>query len=425
MPPNGLLKRLSNTFRKNNFLKRVGKLREDKYTNTVIRKKEAFPFLPFSPKPLCLFLLVFLFMAINASSQKVNISLFHAEKLQTFMFTSLSGEYEIRSEGKAIESIIKNEIIHISISVDKVAVRAIGTDFGYFARIEIVGLSRVSSFRIKPITPSIGSRSYEGNLTLTVEEGHLKIINHVALESYLAGVVETEGGPNSPLEYYKSQALICRTYALGHIARHEKEGFQLCDGVHCQAYHGMSMNNHDVEIATEATQGLVIVDSSGKLITAAYHSNCGGETENSENVWTIPLPYLKSIEEDYCKQGPHSKWERSIPVADWKKYLKKNGFKNVDGLSPNDFSFKQDGRQLYYLLKDDSIRLKKIRADWKFKSTYFWIIPVDDVLYFKGIGYGHGVGLCQEGAMEMARQGFNYEQIIHHYYKDTKIVKYR
>lgn len=341
------------------------------------------------------------------------------------MFTSMSGEYEIRSEGKAIESIIKNEIIHLSIDKDKINVRAIGTDFGNFSHVEIVGLSRVSSFRVKLITPSLESRSYEGNLILTVELGHLKIINHVALESYIAGVVETEGGPSSPLEFYKSQALICRTYALGHINRHENEGFQLCDGVHCQAYHGMSMNNHDVEIATEATVGLVIVDQNGKLITAAFHSNCGGETENSENVWTIPLPYLKSIEEDYCKQGPHSKWESSIKIADWKKYLKKNGFQNIDALSSDDYSYKQDGRQFYYVLKGDSMRLKKIRADWKFKSTYFWIIPVDDVLFFKGIGYGHGVGLCQEGAMEMARQGYTYQQIIDHYYKNTKIVKYQ
>jgi stage II sporulation protein D len=395
----------------------VRKHREFKYSNSATRWYKAY-------LSLFLSLLIFFFFPANTSAQKVNISLFHTEKLEAFMFTSLSGEYEIRSNEKAIESIIKNEIIHISISENEITVKAIGTDFGSFARIEIVGLSRVNSFRIKPILPSIDSRSYEGNLHITVEEGHLKVINRVALESYIAGVVETEGGPNSPLEYYKSQALICRTYALGHINRHEKEGFQLCDGVHCQAYHGMSMNNHDVEIATEETAGLVIVDAKGNLITAAYHSNCGGETENSENVWTIPLPYLKSIEEDYCKQGPHSKWESTIPIADWKEYLKKNGFKNIDGLGPDDFAYKQHGRQYNYVLNEDSMRLRKIRADWKFKSTYFWIYPVDDVLYFKGIGYGHGVGLCQEGAMEMARQGFSYQQIIHHYYKDTKIINY-
>ena len=370
-----------------------------------------------------IFLFFVIAFPINLKAQNnVRVSLYHAEKLTTFMFTSLSGEYEVQSNGKAIESIIKNEIIHISIVNNKINVKAIGTDFGNFEKIQVVGLSKVTSFRIKPISPSNEARSYEGNLTMKVVDGHLLIVNHVDMESYIAGVVETEGGPKSPLEYYKSQALICRTYALSHIERHSNEGFQLCDGVHCQAYHGMSMNNLDVEIATEETAGQVIVDQNGKLITAAFHSNCGGETENSENVWTMPLPYLKSIEEDYCKQGPHSKWERTIPVKEWKSYLKRNGFKGVDLLKPEDFAYRQFSRQYHYKLNGDSIRLRKIRTDWKFKSTYFRIIPVDDELYFKGIGYGHGVGLCQEGAMEMARQGHNYKQIIHHYYKDTKIV---
>ncbi len=376
-------------------------------------------------------LIVFLFLILLMLSvqllraQQIDISLNHAERLQSFMFTSLSGEYEIRSKGQSIESIIKNEIIHISLSGGLINIKAIGTDFGNFSVVTIKGISRVTSFRIKPIQPSFESRSYEGDLTLTVEGDHIKIINHVNMESYIAGVVETEGGPKSPLEYYKSQAIICRTYAMGHLNRHTGEGFQLCDGVHCQAYHGMSMNNTDIEIATEETSGLIIVDQKNNIITAAYHSNCGGQTENSENVWTIPLPYLKSIQEDYCKQSPHSRWEATIPVTKWKNYLKKNGFRNIDVMLSDDFNYKQNGRQYYYVLKGDSMRLRKIRADWKFKSTYFWIIPLDDELYFKGIGYGHGVGLCQEGAMEMARLGFNYSQIIHHYYKNTKIQRYR
>ena len=388
------------------------------------------PFRPVLHRTGLVFLLVVCYSLLYNSfifgqEQKIAISLYHAEQLDAFMFTSLSGEYEIRSNGKAIESIIKNEIIHLSISDNKINIKAIGTDFGNFSKIEIVGLSKVTSFRIKPIDTKLEPRGYEGNLFITISQGHLKIINKVDLESYIAGVVETEGGPKSPLEYYKSQALICRTYALEHLCRHANEGFQLCDGVHCQAYHGMSMNNLDVEIATNETTGLVIVDQHGNLITAAYHSNCGGETENSENVWSAPLPYLKSIEEDYCKQGPHSKWERTISLADWKKYLKKQGFKNIDRLTSEDFTYRQNGRQYYYILNRDSIRLRKIRTDWQFKSTYFRIIPIDDELYFKGIGYGHGVGLCQEGAMEMARQGFNYKDIINHYYKDTRIVKYK
>ncbi len=344
--------------------------------------------------------------------------------VKTIMFTPTSGEYEIFADNKSVLRILKNEIIQIYSQKGKVGLKSLSKSYGLFSKVEIKKLSRINSFRIKPVLPSLDSRNYDGWLSITANSNYLLLINHVNIESYIAGVVMAEGGPKSPIEYYKSQALLCRTYAIGHKYRHKSEGFELCDGVHCQVYKGMNENIADIEIACEQTKGLIIVDSSGKIITAAYHSNCAGETVNSENVWSNSASYLKSVKESYCKKSPHAKWETTIKLSDWKAYLIENGFKGIDSLSASDFELIQRERYIYYSINGDSIQLKKVRLDWNFKSTFFSIIPLDDELFIRGYGYGHGVGLCQEGAMEMARQGFNYKQIIKHYYQNVKIVKY-
>ena len=356
-------------------------------------------------------------------SQTVHISIYNSLGVKSVMFTPTSGEYEVYADGIALFRMLKNEIIQLTLVSKKVELKSLSKTYGRFNTIKIRKLSRVNAFRVKPVSPSLDARNYDGWITIKAKNNYLLLINNVDTESYIAGVVQAEGGPKSPLEYYKSQALLCRTYAIGHKNRHKDEGFQLCDGVHCQAYKGMCEGVADIEIACEETAGLTIVDSKGKIITASYHSNCGGETVNSENVWSAALPYLVAGKEDYCKNSPHAKWEAIIDLSKWKGYLKKNGFEDIDSLDIDDFLYKQKERQIYYTLNGDSMLLKKIRLDWKFKSTYFSIIPVDDDLFFRGYGYGHGVGLCQEGAMEMARQGFNYKEIIEHYYKGVRIVK--
>ena len=365
-----------------------------------------------------------LFIAFNVNSQTVKISIYNDMQVKTVMFTPTSGEYEIFANNTSLIRILKNEIIQLYFSDGKIGVKSLSKFYGLFSKVDIKKLSKINSFRIKPVVPSLEARNYEGWLSISIRSNCLLLINNVNIESYIAGVVMAEGGPKSPLEYYKSQALLCRTYAIGHKYRHKSVGFELCDGVHCQVYKGMNENIADIEIACEETKALIIVDKTGKIITAAYHSNCAGETENSEDVWSNSVTYLKSIKEDYCKKSPHAKWETTIKLKDWKVYLKKNGFKGIDSLSLNDFELIQRERHRYYSLNGDSMLLTDIRKDWNFKSTMFSIIPVDDELFIRGLGYGHGVGLCQEGAMEMARQGFNYKQIIKHYYKNVEIVKF-
>ncbi len=359
------------------------------------------------------------------AKDQLKVKIFSSQKIKTILATPSGGEYEIYGNDTLITTFRKNDLIYFMIDEDKVKVQNFGKEIGRYRYVEIRGKLTNNELKIKPVLPSINSRIYEDDFILTAANGYLQMVNIIGIAKYLAGTVETEGGPKSSLEYYKVQAMLCRTYAYGHLDRHKEEGFELCDEVHCQAYHGKSKGNPQISYAVSETQKLVIVDNSNSLITAAYHSNCGGETVRSEHVWTMPLPYLIPIEEEYCLQSPHASWERSITMDEWINYLRQEGIENTDTLKEEFLKYDQKTRQLYYLMHDDSIPLKKIRSDWKLKSTYFDIIPIEGELFFEGKGYGHGVGMCQEGAMEMARKGKNYKEILLHYYKNVQIVKYQ
>jgi stage II sporulation protein D len=108
-------------------------------------------------------------------------------------------------------------------------------------------------------------------------------------------------------------------------------------------------------------------------------------------------------------------------LDEWINYLVKNGFK----LNPNvvtDFSFRQVHRVPDYRITGFTLPLRNIRNDWQLKSTFFSVSVEDGEVVFRGRGYGHGVGLCQEGAMEMGRRGFRYEAIISFYYKNVNLA---
>src|SRR5690606_6809159 len=106
-------------------------------------------------------------------------------------------------------------------------------------------------------------------------------------------------------EYFKLQGIICRTYALNNLHTHTIEGYNLCDQVHCQAYHGKTFYE-DIVSAVMQTRGIVIVDSDISLITAVFHSSCGGQTVNSEDVWSKSLYYLRAVRDSFCLNAPNA-----------------------------------------------------------------------------------------------------------------------
>jgi stage II sporulation protein D len=201
----------------------------------------------------------------------------------------------------------------------------------------------------------------------------------------------------------------------------------LCDGVHCQAYKGKnySLSYHAIIAkAVSDTRDLVMVDSTGAVIDAPFHANCGGQTMNSEDVWGSYKYYLRSVSDSFCKYQRNSSWEKKISLAEWKNFLISNKF-HQPFASNVLFDFTQGKRKSSYHIGSDSVSLRKVREYFNLKSTFFNVKTEGDSILISGKGFGHGVGLCQDGAIQMAKHGYSYTDIINHYFKGIKIVSYK
>jgi stage II sporulation protein D len=369
------------------------------------------------------------------SAQKIDVGLFQHLKTDKLFIEASSGKYKIKGDGKKLYRLKKDRNIILKYANGMISVSNSKKDFGLCTNIQIVALKynynkshdkpnsrRNSELNIKLITPKQDTRTYQGNLKVRVYNKQLEISNQIAMPDYLAGVVEAESGPNEVIEYYKNQATICRTYALKNLEKHKKEGFHLCDGVHCQAYKGKSTKNKIIPEAVKETKDLVIVDNQNQLIEALFSANCGGQTNNSEDVWTSALPYLRSITDSFCTDQRQAFWTKKIEFNSWKNFLKENSITIEDTLSIDSFIFSQPKRIKNYTINNQDIKLTSLRYGLKLRSTFFSIKPDGNNLILSGRGYGHGVGMCQEGAMNMAKKGFSFDKIIKYYYKGVKII---
>ena len=117
-------------------------------------------------------------------------------------------------------------------------------------------------------------------------------------------------------------------------------------------------------------------------------------------------------------------WEKKIPTDKWLEYLKhKYDYPVEDSLYYHIAThYSPMSREEFFTPLDSNIVLKDVRKDWQLSSTHFSIERDNEVLNFSGHGYGHGVGLCQEGAMEMANRGYSFTKILHHYYTDVHLI---
>jgi len=268
------------------------------------------------------------------------------------------------------------------------------------------------------------SRTYKGHLTITAKESNLQLVNTLELDDYVCGVVNAEVGKGRHPELYKAQSLLVRTYALSHLYKHLPEGYNLCDQVHCQVYYGTCQSSSIFE-AVKSTHHLIIVDKDLNLIVAAFHSNSGGQTVNSEDIWGSKKEYLRSVKDTFSIGMPSYRWQKKIALAEWIRYLKKYKYP-VDDSEALNFAtnFKQYNRNVYLHYNHIKIPLKNIREELKLMSTFFDISlnATKDTVIFSGRGFGHGVGLSQEGAMKMAKLGLNYKQIINFYYQNVILI---
>ncbi|PJB14182.1 MAG: hypothetical protein CO118_09955 [Flavobacteriales bacterium CG_4_9_14_3_um_filter_32_8] len=373
-------------------------------------------------KGITIFLVLLFFLFQNVYSEIVNIGIYHTDKITSFIFLTEQGSYSVFTEKGKLLDIDNSEVLELKYVNNQIVITSLDVDYGCFKKVNFIGTSAQNSFKIK--TPdSKKINSYEDNLIVNLHDyyNYIQLINNIDLDNYVAGVVESEVGKNPPAEYFKLQAIICRTYALKNINRHQSEGFSLCDKVHCQAY------NHQpksllIKEAAKTTHGIVIVDSDINLIIATFYSNCGGETANVEEVWRQKVYYLRAIKDTFCLHENNSVWTKEIPKITWLKYLEKYNSSNISLDYDCSTEYFQLYREQYYMKDNIKIPFVDIRNDFKLKSAQFDIIPNGNNVILKGKGFGHGVGLCQEGAMRMAKEGHSYIEILHFYYEDVHMI---
>jgi stage II sporulation protein D len=336
-----------------------------------------------------------------------------------------AGTYKVIADGNFISESAGELSYKLIYKDDSIEVVSGDKKIGTYRYIKFIAESNpAAELKIKLINPDRKPRIYPQNMIFSTFENTIKIINDVEVDRYVAGVTEAEAGSRSNQEFYKVQAVLARTFALAHINKHVLEGFSLCDQVHCQVYYGKPKDG-SITTAVVATKGQVVVDDGLNLIIAAFHSNSGGQTANSEDVWGAKTTYLRSVNDSFSVRMPNSNWQRKMLTEDWLTYLRlKHGYPTNDPFARDiALNFKQDERKTFLEASNIKVPLKFVRQDLQLKSTFFSIKPLNnDSVLFMGRGYGHGLGMCQEGAMRMSKQGYSYEQILHFYYKNIQII---
>lgn len=284
--------------------------------------------------------------------------------------------------------------------------------------------------------------SYKGKLNLIKLGNSIGIINHLKLEDYVKGVVSREMPIGKNFEALKAFSICVRTYTLNKITE-GKSLYDLYDDTRDQVYGGVNAENPLSNKAVEETENKILTYD-GKIATIFYHSTCGGHTEAAHNIFTNKeIPYMTGIEDGnsaYCNISPKFEWEESYGSQDLIKRLKKskllkNGNYKLENVYINSrFSSGRVKEMIFEVLNEDnqdknvSIFGNEIRSVIRTAnnknilwSTFFDVSFDGKVIEISGKGFGHGVGLCQYGAISLSRKGWSYDDIIEHYFPGTEI----
>lgn len=367
-------------------------------------------------------ILIFLLnvLLVLCTNGQVRIRLFSSRSPETALFSVSAGRYELKTFNGENLLVDRNKSVLITRIDGKLAVKT-GSEKGFVCdSIVFLGKTGNDAFTLRINDGNPVRQFYSGDLQCYPDLGTIVMINICDVENYVAGVVKAEGGTGRNREYIKTQAIFARTYMYRYFDRHLSDRYNVCDNIHCQAFNGLSSDSL-INNATLETRELVILDRDSMLIISAFHSNCGGETSPPEDVWLTSQRYLKSVVDPYCISSRNATWEKKLSLHDWIELLRRSGFEGKTD-NPASFTFIQKNRQNNYRTGSFTYPLVTIRAELHLRSTYFSVIAQGDSVILKGKGYGHGVGLCQEGAMVMAKEGQNYRQIINFYYSDIIIT---
>ncbi len=291
----------------------------------------------------------------------------------------------------------------------------------------------------KRLAPNISGQQREPN-SVRVHVGSANTTREVAFEDYVRGVVAAEGSMETEPEALKALAIAVRTFALKNMGRHARDGYDFCTSTHCQRFREMDSDGNAfvspaVIKAVAASRGQILVDDHNETAESYFSASCGGATANLNTLWGKNAPpYLKGVRDDYCVQEEHHNWIDVISAAKLAQALQSDARTNVGEHVAN----------VTVLRTDSSGRAERVAIDgnrhivvngWDFKiivgralgwnllkSSRFSIEHKGPDFIFRGSGFGHGLGLCQEGAHVMALRGADYQQILTKYFPTTRVI---
>ena len=356
-----------------------------------------------------------------AAASEISIRIFARTKPVTVVFTPDRGEY-ILSQGSSDNiSLVAGETVAITRHDGKVIYRTYSGKSGVVDSLTFTPSSGTSLFRLRAPGKDEAEKTLDGVLKIKSFPGSLQILNITSVESYMPGVVRAEAGKYGPPDYFRAQAVVARTYVYRNLNRHELDGYNLCDDTHCQVYPGMISETPIID-ACHFTAGQVLVDRDSMLIVAAFHGNCGGVTATSADVWLAAFPYLVSVNDPWCGYSASFNWNKSIPMADWNSFLRSKGIAKGEETALFSTAGSEPVRKMDRSVAGRHITSEEIRIRFGLRSAFFTLTPSGDSILARGRGYGHGVGLCQDGAKAMAEKKVTYDKITGFYYPGTRIT---
>ncbi len=376
-------------------------------------------------------LILFLSIVSFAKALDVRIKLFSTQTFTSVTVTPDTGSYyliALDANLKPIDTVLdifqEEKSRRLSIVKNGSGVKASKgeVNLGNYRALLIRSKNPKKQFRIEAEKKL---RIYHGDLQIRVYDGFLQVVNIVDLEDYVGGVVESEGGHQLNPEYFKAQAVLARTFVLKNWNKHMNEGYNLKDDVTSQVYFSKARYQFSEAIkdAVECTKDTVLVTYTCDPILGVFHANSGGCTVGAQDAWLNSVSYLQPKIDSFSLNVGSYSWEKKVAKKEFYQYIASSmGVANDIHLHKAILNFDQKKtREAYFEYKGKKLKLTKIRFKFNLRSTYFKVSDAGDYLLIKGNGYGHGVGLSQDGAMEMDKRGYSYRQILQFYFDSVEL----
>jgi stage II sporulation protein D len=291
------------------------------------------------------------------------------------------------------------------------------------------GTSRVERIEVTSLGGEplrTGARAYRGTLVLSAESSHaLRVVNTVSMPDYLRGVLGGEMPSSWPLEALKCQAVAARTYVVARKQTRTKAPFDVYDDTRSQVYVGVPNTGATALCkAVEETSGLVLAFE-GSVLTAFFHSTCGGRTADVEEVFgkggAAPL---QGVLCGNCQDSKYYRWSTVFTAKDLSRLLGLSGVTSIVLMekTPSGRCREVTVRHARGETRLTGTALRQALGPEALRSTAFSVEPQDGGSRFQGSGWGHGVGMCQWGARGLARKGVGFAEILAHYYPQSELL---